>query len=1839
MTDLRKKALTLLLSLLLCLPAIAGSKRHPAATRLVGQLQEMQTREEVTPDEFYADVDTLRQLIQNETDPTAKAVYSAALAHLVTINSFRAQTEHLDTPSHPDSLKEWSCQEYYDYAARLYRDALSQPSLLHSQTTVAWRPVPRQGKDEKVYASDMLYVVWRAMLQDIPEETRKKHDMPGWADMISFYRSCRLDEAALWLAIDSMDARPTMRETDREKEKWLQIRNDYAHLQACAEIYLRISRLPGLEQKEKKEWLEQGLQSYPKSTRRNALRNALLDMQQPTLNWFYRSCYAPHTEVKWKLKGQNVKTATFTLYALPYGFSETQEDMVKAVRREGKKISTFTHHFNSAQASDPYSSFTDSVSWTTPGYGIYAMVADGKSGAKLSDKTSKTVCLFRVSSLAFFSLRMPAGRLRLVAVDATTGEPRSGVNVELSCKRDRNITTLHTYTTSDQGYAEVDTPDQQRMPTHVRMWQGADSATTASPLYYYPAREMRTSDFSQNTVRLYTDRSVYRPGQQVYVAALAFLTTANGSQVESGRKLQLAYYDANSQELATHEVVTDSLGVAADSIQLPASVLPGGFNVRLKGGSSSAHFRVEEYKRATFYVNIDKTEPTSWPTKNIPLRGQARTYSGMALTDARVTVRYRWQEGWPYRSHRAGDHEWKEADTVQTDSEGRFMLRLPVPKATDSPHKESHLQAEVDVLSRQGETVTASHSISVSHTALRMSLQTEPFQEKAHMKPWNIQLFDCVGQPVASQVRCQLLKDGKEVFSTTVDAGKPTLPEGLQEVPSGRYTLYAFARVNADTASVRVPFTLFSLYDRTALPDTPLQLYTPETTFSEDHPATLRVASSLNNAYIFCTAANEEKLVMDTLIHLHNEARLLEIPYQPHYGESIRIVCHLMENGQLQTGTVTLRKGKPQQTLTLRWDTFRNKLEPGQQEEWRMTLCKPDGTPAQANVMCTLYDAALDAIQPHRFGLTLPQRAIPITLYANQHSFQLRHGAIPFNLQLYTDRYPQWSSLNEELFFHQQKDQGIIRPFMRLGSHHLMERVVTNTAPQMMAKASTTADGNMAMDTKAVVEEEMADEADITGSMPETPTGMVRTGLHELAFFKPMLRTDANGQVALSFTLPEGLTSWHLMGLAHTADLYATTFEDTIVASKRIMAQLQLPRFLRNGDKAMLTASVANCTASPVKGNGLLQICDATNSKVLHSVHTSIRLEGGQDTVFHFPYNASADHTMLVVRWVANTPEVSDGEQRAIPVLDDVQEVIETKSFRIMGAQHWQMDLKKLFAYDHPEATGRKLTLEYTARPVWMAIRALPTLYKPRANDVLSLTAAYYADAMACYTLRNIPQLKEAVEQWSKNSHQAGGTLRMNEELTGMEVSQTPWLKDAQRDSLQRQALTELYQSASQPQTRLAAIEAIARLQLPDGSFSWYPGMMGNAYLTAEVARMLTRLHVLTGTDTDNAVNDREAQVYDYAMEFLSRHVADWLKQSNANGKIAVVPSSTVVLQYLYALSRGGWQPDANGRKAVRECVGRLKETATDLPYEQRAMAAIVLHLQGEKSAARQLTDKLRTLVMQADGFHLAYPGGRGVSIDRKIQQHVALMEAFSLIMPKDSALNQGMEEWLMLQKRTQAWEQPVQTADAVYMIMQHHAVPFAEKENDQLTIRGSKGSQPVESSTDYPGYFRTSIGIAQPRKLEVDKRSEGTSWGAVYAQYSIPYASLQAQREGITVRRDVAQASWQEGDRVHIRYTLTVDHDLEYVALHAGRIAAAQPAVQFSGYCTVSGLGCYRAVHDTGNSYYFDSLPRGTYVIEEDWTLDRPGTYQLGAARVQCMYAPEFQAHTAGESIMVRQH
>ncbi|MBR4929273.1 MAG: hypothetical protein IKZ00_00570, partial [Bacteroidaceae bacterium] len=307
------------------------------------------------------------------------------------------------------------------------------------------------------------------------------------------------------------------------------------------------------------------------------------------------------------------------------------------------------------------------------------------------------------------------------------------------------------------------------------------------------------------------------------------------------------------------------------------------------------------------------------------------------------------------------------------------------------------------------------------------------------------------------------------------------------------------------------------------------------------------------------------------------------------------------------------------------------------------------------------------------------------------------------------------------------------------------------------------------------------------------------------------------------------------------------------------------------------------------------------------------------------------------------------------------------------------------------------------------------------------------------------------------------------------------------------------------------------------------------------------------------------------------------------------------------------------------------------LQREKRALAAVILNRTGHQTVASKLMPELRRIIAQSDGFYLAYPGGASYQPDTKIQHHVQVMEAFAEVLPSDTVAMRGLQQWLLRQKRTQDWGQPVQTADAVYALLLHSEGQLSDASVDKVALTDKAGRHLLHCPETRLGYLRQHMDANRPRTLQVDKRTPGISWGAAYAQYLMPIDKIEAQREGLTVRRDVDRLSTRVGDRLHVRYTLTIDHDLEYVVLSAPRIAAAEPAEPLSGYMRWGNLSGYRAIHDARTDYFFDSLPKGTYVIEEDWLMTHSGTYQTGAATLRCVYAPEFQSHTPGTTVVVQ--
>ena len=773
---------------------------------------------------------------------------------------------------------------------------------------------------------------------------------------------------------------------------------------------------------------------------------------------------------------------------------------------------------------------------------------------------------------------------------------------------------------------------------------------------------------------------------------------------------------------------------------------------------------------------------------------------------------------------------------------------------------------------------------------------------------------------------------------------------------------------------------------------------------------------------------------------------------------------------------------------------------------------------------------------------------------------------------------------------------------------------------------------------------------------------VIRENLNETAFFYPRLMTDTSGVVTLRFTLPESLTTWKFMALAHTKDMMAGLLTDEVVAAKEVMAQLSLPRFVRMGDRATLSATLFNLTGKTLEGKATMEVFDPATGEGLWKETVKVEMEAESDTVVSFAYTPSGSVSLPACRIIFEAGEHADGEQRYLPILEDKEWLTQTQPFVVSHEGDTVIRLGGLFQGNHPEAEHRRLTVEYTANPLWYAVQALPSVLEPRTDDVLSLGAAYYASTLSSTLAARYPQVKTAVELWQREAgEELKSPLSGGEDLTGIVLEETPWVADAEMETQRLAALQQLFDANRQADLRRRFAEALGKLQRGDGSFGWFKGMSGNAWLTERVACLLLRSGAGVKTDSLLAqyVDVKKMMVYlmGKAHEEIIRD-----KESLREHKIHAYGGS-YWLDYLYlaSLSDVTWF-DAFVRKdlgymqsRILDCVEqreadgkrRMAGDSDRLSLTETAQAVIVLRYMGKADAAAGLVRSLREhLVDGAEGLHLEYPSNGFVGSDRKIAVHTLLMEALSAPGDADEKEQEGMCRWLLSQKRLQAWGTTTSSMDAVYALMQGQKRDLVLRSNDVVRLESPKGEElaVLKSSESKLAGLGTVTATVEGRELlkgagllKVEKAGDRPSaWGAVYAQYRLPLSEVGSSASGLRIRQEVDNDRPRVGDRVTLRYVLTSDRDYEYVRLKAGRAACLEPVDSRSGYEYRNGLGYYKEVKDASTNYFFERLPKGTYVIEAECYVERAGRYALGAVKLNGVYAPEFSAYGAGTVLEV---
>ena len=1328
----------------------------------------------------------------------------------------------------------------------------------------------------------------------------------------------------------------------------------------------------------------------------------------------------------------------------------------------------------------------------------------------------------------------------------------------------------------------------------------------------------------------------------------------DSTRVLADKKYTVSLYDANNNETGKVEVRTNGFGSFSGQFVLPSPCLTGYFSLR--AADTSVSFKVEEYKRPTFDVTFEPVKVEYQVGDSIEVVGMAKTFAGAPVQNARVHYNISRSYAWVWRFMGRGSARWE--GEAMTDADGKFSV--PVHFEIDSDRRESPLwyytyNIQADVTDGAGETQQANLSLPLGSTSMVLNMDNLP-DNLVKEKKLEIKLtaMNLSGEPVDTPVTYQVVemeeqkdgqeKEGRKVLTGTVEANKSFVPEAIYALPSGNYRLKLSAKdTQGRECTASKNFLLFSLNDKRPPFVITDWFYQDGLEFDAASPATVYIGSSEKNVYLLYDVFAGNKRLESKRIELSDSVVSFRFPYKKEYGDGILVSMAFVKDGRLYSHNARIMKPAPEKKLQLKWTTFRDKLRPGQQEEWKLTVLYPDGSPAEAEMLATMYDASLDKIySAHKldFGVDF-HYVVPLTYWNTSY---MR------NAYLYVD-FPLKRLRAVPLEYSELIIPSTGRMEAMVVGYGGSPRATLAGALKIRGRSAANAVMNQEAVTDMVLQEEMVEtsaqekvEMGSSEELAETGDIQIRENFAETAFFYPQLRTNEKGEVSISFVLPESLTRWKFMGLAHTRNVDYGKIEATATASKEFMLQPNMPRFVRVGDKANIAASLMNLSDKGVKGIVRMELFNPETEKVFYSQKQKFDVKGGETGHVNFTFEVSDKYAVMACRMVADGDTFSDGEQRYIPVLTDKQWVTETVPLNVNGEGAHTFSLENLFNKHSKTASEQRLTVEFTAHPAWYAVQALPVVAHPQNEDALSWATAYYAHSLAAYIVKENPRIKQVFDSWKAQ----GGTketfmsnLQKNQELKNILLAETPWLAEATNEAEQKQRIATLFDLNTMNSQLAVSVEKLGELQNADGAWSWYKGMQGSRYVTTQVMEMLVRLNALTHQDADS----RMQPMIQKGFEYLGKQAAEEyksMKEAEKKGAVGIRPSEQV-LRYLYICALDGKAPV--DEKVNRYFIDKLSGEGKELTIYGKALGAIILQQAGKVAEARLFMQSLMEYSVVTDemGRYFDTPKARYSWFSYKIPTEVAAMEAIQRI-TKDTKAIDEMKRWLLKQKQTQTWETPIATADAVYALMATGASDLlANTGGVEITL----GKEVIRTPADDAiGYIKKTVSgdVMNIKKVRVDKEGAGMGWGAVYAQYLESMDQIGEQGNGLSVSRQLYKgdealnesAPLKVGDRITVRLTVKADRDMDFVQIKDDRAACMEPLQAVSGFRWSNGLGYYQATKDASTQFFIDQMRKGTYVIEYQVYVNRTGEYQAGIATVQSAYAPEFGGHTGGYRVMV---
>ena len=1806
---------------------------------------------QISPDSMQRELSGLKTWAVQETDTLARAVLSALMGNVM------LNTDSADL----------------DAALAYYRAALQNDKILKATPAKDFLPMTVSGElSEQCFEDNMYELLVHEAIRNLSasgnfrrEEKAQLAILSLYDDLIAYYgyrnrQGCLLTKLArlAYLSFDN-SVLNKYRVSDQQALSALKsLLDEYEDLDVCADVYVKIADTYGRrgELVKKMEVIQAGLKKYPDSKYSYTLKRQMGEVMSPELRVQIPFVY-PGREVDVNVYYKNLSGLTLELYQLDIHPSSpllngniTAEVLVKAY---GKKVSS--QDFLLKPTTD-YKPTETTLRYKMPEAGIYILKSIPKG-----TKEGTAYSVMYVSPYQCIAIPLENNRQELIAIDKLTGQPVANAEIVTYLPKNKAYQEDKVYKTNGQGSVIIDRSSKKPLYCNVRT-PGNDFMSIAyleGYLNFFPGNDRE----ELRRISLFTDRSIYRPGQTVSVSGVVYKQYGDSLHVVKGEDVKLVLFGTDSQ-IAEKSVTSDDLGSFSAEFVIPQSVLSGNF--RIETTRASCYFRVEEYKRPTFDVTFTSSDSTYRVGDTIRVEGMAKTFSGVPVRLADVSYRVVYSPMWMFRGNRSNSELMK--GTLQTDAEGRFSLRVCLEKPEErnlypgiSPTCRYEIMAEVT--DGAGETQQGSYTVlageqslflqinGLSDCVLKENKQKIQFlalnlNEKSIKTDVNYRVFSAGTDAVADS----LLYEGKAVSQEAF------VPSEIYSLPSGKYRL----EVSATDALMRQvtaeqSFILFSLEDTCPPVDTVDWFYQTGEEFDTIHPVSLYLGSSEKNVYAMIDVYAYEKRIDSKRILLNNEIRKFTYPYRQEYGDGIMIHAMFMRDGKLYQHNCRIIRPEPEKQLQLKWITFRDKLRPGGQEEWRLEVRDRNGLPVQAAMLAAMYDASLDKLYSHEWNFNLNfNRNVPwissgIT-YNGQNvglfsSFTYRYAGNGLDLLNgdYSRLYP--FNLRKSVYAMLQSGR-VLAINDAAGLPMLKSASVAGVQRNMAAEEALVADSGTSMSG----EFGLTDVANVENDGESSPENggenvvPLRENFSETAFFYPGLRTDSTGCVSISFMMPESLTEWKFMGFAHTCEMDYGMITAKAKTSKEFMLQPNYPRFVRMGDHVVMKASLHNLSMEKVSGTARLELSEPETGKQILATDQLFSVDEGSSATVAFAFDVPDDCNLLVCKMTADGGNFSDGEQRFLPVLSDKQWITETIPVQVKGGETKNVSTDELFNRQSQTTTERRLTIEMTSNPEWYAVQALPVLGNPRSDDALAWASAFYGNRLASAIIDANSRIKELFSGWLSSGASKEtliSNLEKNEDLKNILLKESPWVLEASEETEQKQRVALLFDLNTMSNRMQVAIRKLKALQLEDGSWSWYKGMAGSRDITMQIVEMFARLKSLVGIN-DGEVNEMYRKALSYLNETMREYVQNMRMNKDKHPK--VFPERFAVeFLYIGALDEMAYRMTD---KEVRDYIlPLLKDRSDEYDIYEKAQIAVIMDASGENQQARDLVRSIKEYIVSDSvmGCYFDTPKAPYSWSDFRIPTQVMAMEAIKRI-DRDAELLDGMKLWLLKQKQVQAWENPLSSVNAIHAFLADGKTVL----QNLGTMTAKLDETEIRTPDDVLGYVRKTYSgeLCDVKEISFAQAGGNTGWGAVYAQCLEEMSNVTSGRSsGLSVSREYLldgermkkdKTTLHVGDKLTVRLVIKADRDMDFIRVEDVKAACMEPEEQLSGYRMGYGTGYYQVNNDASTEFFIDHLRKGTHVIDYTVYIDKAGVYQAGSASVQSVYAPEFSGHSEGIELTV---